>query len=359
LKEYAKDRSILPVPAKKSFVSEGDFLVLEDETGRVRLQGLTPGELVTGIPLALKGAIVHGGEFLVEDHCVAGFPPQPDLPLEFTEEGAYVALVSGLNLGHAESNDLAVSLLVDYLGGFLGSRDEQAFNTSIVRVILAGNNVCGIKAVEEGALLKYQTKKQINEEHEKMARPIAELDQFLTQLGASIPIDVMPGEHDPANLALPQQPFNACLLPLSHRLGTCHSVSNPYEAEIGGRIFMGTSGQPIANAMRYMEAESALDLMESTLTWRHIAPTVPDTLAAYPFKDDDPFILDQCPHVYFIGNQPQFSSKFVKGPDAQTVRLISIPEFSTTQTIVLVDLCTLDSFPVHVSIDQAMFENSE
>jgi hypothetical protein len=50
--------------------------------------------------------------------------------------------------------------------------------------------------------------------------------------------------------------------------------------------------------MRYMEAESALDLMESTLTWRHIAPTVPDTLAAYPFKDDDPFILDQCPHVY-------------------------------------------------------------
>jgi hypothetical protein len=85
-----------------------------------------------------------------------------------------------------------------------------------------------------------------------MARPIAELDTFLTLLGASIPvgiflilsckyvititIDVMPGEHDPANLSLPQQPFNACLLPLSNRIGTCRSVTNPYEAEIGGRV---------------------------------------------------------------------------------------------------------------------------
>ena len=130
-----------------------DFLILEDETGRVRLAGLTPGELVTGIPIALRGAIVHGGEFLVEDYCVAGFPPQPDIPLEFTENSAYVALISGLNLGHPETNDLAVSLLVDYLGGMLGSRDEQGFNTSLVRVILAGNNVCGVKAAEEGTPL--------------------------------------------------------------------------------------------------------------------------------------------------------------------------------------------------------------
>jgi DNA polymerase alpha/epsilon subunit B len=46
----------------------------------------------------------------------------------------------------------------------------------------------------------------------------------------------MPGEHDPANLSLPQQPFNACLLPLSNHLSTCKPVSNPYEAEIGGRV---------------------------------------------------------------------------------------------------------------------------
>jgi DNA polymerase delta subunit 2 len=131
--------------------------VLEDETGRVRLQGLPPGELVTGIPLALKGAIVHGGEFLVEDYCVAGLPPQPDLPLEFTEDSAYVALISGLNLGHADTDDLGLSLLADYLGGLLGSRDEQEFNASLVRIILVGNNVCGIKSAEEGILSFHST----------------------------------------------------------------------------------------------------------------------------------------------------------------------------------------------------------
>ncbi len=46
----------------------------------------------------------------------------------------------------------------------------------------------------------------------------------------------MPGEHDPANMALPQQPFNSCLLPISHHFGSCKWVTNPYEAEIGGRV---------------------------------------------------------------------------------------------------------------------------
>ncbi len=72
-----------------------------------------------------------------------------------------------------------------------------------------------------------------------------------------------------------------------------------------------TSGQcyAIYGSMRYRhflyaiylhisKVASPLDLMVNTLVWRHIAPTVPDTLAAYPYKDEDPFILDQCPHVY-------------------------------------------------------------
>lgn len=126
-------------------------MILEDETGRVKLIGLAPVGFVTGIPIALKGVIIQGGEFEVEDHCVAGFPPQPDLDPEFNKPGAaYVALVSGLNLGDPQASDLALSLLADYLSGFLGSHDEQEFNSSIARVILAGNNVCGIKKADNG-----------------------------------------------------------------------------------------------------------------------------------------------------------------------------------------------------------------
>ena len=33
----------------------------------------------------------------------------------------------------------------------------------------------------------------------------------------------------------------------------------------------------------------------------------------YPFYLKDPFILEECPHVYFSGNAPTFESKVIKG----------------------------------------------
>lgn len=56
-----------------------------------------------------------------------------------------------------------------------------------------------------------------------------------------------------------------------------------------------------------------LDLLSQTLTWRHLAPTAPDTLTCYPFADDDPFVLQQCPHVLFAGNQPAFETRLQEG----------------------------------------------
>jgi DNA polymerase delta subunit 2 len=56
--------------------------------------------------------------------------------------------------------------------------------------------------------------------------------------------------------------------------------------------------------------------MESTLRWRHLAPTAPDTLTCYPFADDDPFVLEACPHVYVAGNQPEFATRVATGAAA-------------------------------------------
>ena len=40
---------------------------------------------------------------------------------------------------------------------------------------------------------------------------------LMPQLLPSIPVDVMPGETDPANYLMPQQPLNRCLLPVAAR----------------------------------------------------------------------------------------------------------------------------------------------
>ena len=50
----------------------------------------------------------------------------------------------------------------------------------------------------------------------------------------SVPVDVMPGQFDPSNHALPQQPMHHCMFPLAAAYPTVQSVTNPYEAQVGG-----------------------------------------------------------------------------------------------------------------------------
>jgi DNA polymerase delta subunit 2 len=65
----------------------------------------------------------------------------------------------------------------------------------------------------------------------------------------------MPGATDPANYALPQQPLHPCLLPLATQYSTLQLVTNPHEAWVGGRLFLGTSGQPLEDLAKYTRPE--------------------------------------------------------------------------------------------------------
>lgn len=44
-----------------------------------------------------------------------------------------------------------------------------------------------------------------------------------------------------------------------------------------------------------------------------------DTLACFPMRDEDPFIIEQCPHVFFAGNQPEYGATTMAGADKQKV----------------------------------------
>ncbi|GBF91209.1 DNA polymerase delta small subunit [Raphidocelis subcapitata] len=91
-----------------------------------------------------------------------------------------------------------------------------------------------------------------------------------------------------------------------------------------------------------------LDLMECTLRWRHLAPTAPDTLTCYPFVSSDPFVLEECPHAYVVGNQPEFATRVITDPTGgQTVRLVAVPSFAATGSIVLLNLRTLQCQLMH------------
>jgi DNA polymerase delta subunit 2 len=62
----------------------------------------------------------------------------------------------------------------------------------------------------------------------------------------------------------------------------------------------------------------------------------------HPFKDSDPFILNERPNVFFIGNQPSYQSKIVESEYGNT-RLVLIPEFSKSKTLVLLNSRTFET----------------
>ena len=60
--------------------------------------------------------------------------------------------------------------------------------------------------------------------------------------------------------------------------------------------------------------------------------------------------MKDCPHLFFVGNQPEFSTRVIGGPAGQTVRLITVPSFAETKEVVLVDMESLEVSKVKITI---------
>ncbi|KAI9289161.1 DNA polymerase alpha/epsilon subunit B-domain-containing protein [Umbelopsis sp. AD052] len=341
LEDITKENYIVSQPPPPKYVSADATVAMEDESGRVVLSGsrLQSENLVTGTIIAALGKENAYGEFEVIDICTPGLPdPNPTPRMEIdTPDNKYVALLSGLNFGAGGDSSMRLEMLLEYLTGELGDSQDSQASQSIVKVVLAGNSVTERKViVDDKKPKKYGYDSTIYD-----ASPVMALDKFLQQLCSSVNVDIMPGKNDPSNAHLPQQPLHHSLFMSSHKLSSLKPVTNPHWCEIDGVSFLGTSGQTIDDLDRYTEGCERIQLAEFTMSWRHIAPSAPDTLWCYPFQDRDPFIVEQCPDVYFIGNQPSFDTSELVGSKGQRVRVITVPSFSETGCLVLVNLSSL------------------
>ncbi|KAI9122227.1 hypothetical protein K1719_006916 [Acacia pycnantha] len=336
LDEYSKERSKTPLVKPHNFMHPDDHLILEDESGRVKLSGdlISPPVYITGIVVAIHGKETGAGDFLVLDVLEAGLPPQIELPLK-SREDKYVVFVSGLSVGSSNSNPLQFQLFIDHITGHLGDEKEQILASQIAHVVIAGNSVEFHRELLNGQNLAAKDLSRLSE-------PIKELDILLNQIAVGLPLDIMPGPRDPANYSLPQQPLHKCLFPGSSAYNTFRSCTNPHCFELDNIRFLGTSGQNIDDLDKYSDAKDKLEFMERTLLWRHLAPTAPNTLGCYPFTDRDPFFLESCPHVYFVGNQDKYETRVIKGSEGQLVRLICVPKFNETGVAVMLNLRDLE-----------------
>lgn len=190
-----------PPPLSK-FHSPSDSVLLEDDSGRIKLVGnvisIRDVPLVTGVIMAVLG-VESGpaGEFEVVDCCFAGLaPPPPPSPPGIGErmdvdgeangkaggkgKGKWIALLSGLDIASnapisvpltvpptsaasplasatpttttpatttplppqgSEDADVRLQLLIEYLKGESGGEDEQAGSKDVECVVVLGNSL--------------------------------------------------------------------------------------------------------------------------------------------------------------------------------------------------------------------------
>ena len=304
LEDISKDQWLSAPPPRAKYLSPSgeDKIMLEDESGRLRLVGtiLKAEELVTGVIVSVMGTENAEGEFEVVDLRVPDLAPQPPRPSN--PEKGKVAIVSGLGISGDEVDSLTLELLMEYLLGEAGDADP-----TITRLIIAGDSLApplpppahGAHPDNPSTTTKKTSKKYGYDASSYNPAPTTHLDTFLATLLPSLPVTLIPGASDPANVSLPQQPVHTSLFPHSRaytsppsttldaaapKVKTCSfdPQTNPFSAFISGLLFLGTGGQNIDDVFKYVEGDSRLDMMERLLRWRLIAPTAPDTLCEFP-----------------------------------------------------------------------------
>jgi DNA polymerase delta subunit 2 len=340
LAEFASQRELHVRPTVSTYISEDaqeDASILEDDSGRLQIVVSGEGQaaaagierLCTGVPMAVRGRLVKG-KLVVDDFCIVGIAPQRPLPQLSADK--YVLLASDLQLGRPGTSPLLAQLLADFVTGHVGAGPELSLSASIVRVVLAGNTVCAPSGAS-GTLQAHEPMGRAAQE--EAAGGVRALDLFMSQLCASVDVDIMPGACDPANCLLPQQPLHSVLLQQSSELSSCHRVTNPYECSVDGVELLGTSGQNVADLSKYDDTAAdaqagasgapVTGVLERLLRASHLAPTAPDTLECHPFSEIDPFVLNECPHVLFAGCSARgFESRIVEGEKGQ-VRECLVP----------------------------------
>uniref|UniRef100_A0A1I8PZ14 DNA polymerase delta subunit 2 n=1 Tax=Stomoxys calcitrans TaxID=35570 RepID=A0A1I8PZ14_STOCA len=335
LKEISEENQLAPQPARQHYSDPEDKVILEDELQRVRLHGnVRCEELATGIVCAAMGLIEEDGRFDVQELIFYEGGIQKPLPKKGMER--LLVLVSGLDQVQSFNYVDSLNLFQHWLRGNV----LKAGECNIMRLIIAGNSV---KSCEEKRLPSLQTR---THEFKDVVDAMQSLDEWFAAWSSTLAIDVMPGPYDPANYMLPQQPFHSCMFPRAAKHERFQSVTNPYSCSVDDVLILGTSGQNVRDLQRNTALEKPLDALRSTLQWGHLAPTAPDTLACYPYLNSDPFIIKECPHVYFAGNCDEFATLLHEGTQNQRTRLVCVPNFAKTQSIAVLNLESLECYEI-------------
>ncbi|KAG8217429.1 DNA polymerase alpha/epsilon subunit B-domain-containing protein, partial [Butyriboletus roseoflavus] len=389
LEDLGRDHSLPPPQSREKIYSDQDSVMLEDESGRIKLVGqkLISMHLVTGVIIAVLGMETPSGEFEVIDTCFADLAPfaeqhntgndSMDVDSSTAQLDEYLAVVSGLSIGTESQADAQIQMLVEYLSGEVGGHDDQTIASQITRLVIAGNSLLSVADIENGAEEDEKKPKKLSAvtPSDLSPHPNSILSAHLHDLASALPVHILPGPDDPSGAILPQQPFPRAMFSGATDFETFHCETNPVWLRLRSgtdseesssrdssppissagrspvtRSVLVTSGQPVLDMFKYLPTPpfTLVSIAQLTLKWRHIAPTAPDTLWCHPYRERDPFVLDETPDIYVVGGMSEFATALVgseqdgKRKRSRQCRVVLLPSFAETGTLVLVNMRTLD-----------------
>lgn len=330
-------------------------VMIEDESGRAIIHNeelLRSSHLVTGCVVGVLGLEIQAGVFEVME--IVNPAPAPQLmpladvvvPSDGNDE--WLAFTSGLYMGNETELDHRLLLLQQWLCGELGGGKDLVFASKVSSLIILGNSIA---ENEKDLNMDFTTTNNFGLKNTAKfsTESLSLFGRWLNEVLSSTPTVVMPGDSDPCEICLPQQPIHRALFSINAPFvgsKTLTTLTNPAWMETGtGLRVLACSGQNVNDISKYRISEitpqQILEIMEQTLRWQNFIPTAPDTLYCYPFEDCDPFTLDETPNLYIVGNQCASACKEVEMGSSK-VKLISVPEFKKTGEIVLVNTGTLE-----------------
>ncbi|EYC09045.1 hypothetical protein Y032_0062g3321 [Ancylostoma ceylanicum] len=311
-------------------------------------------EVATGCTVGLYGSQVKSDVFNVER--IIWPSPCPQRPWPTAETGGVVAFISGLELTGDAVNDTVVTtafeLMSRWLNGEISDQvDQKSLSSRVERLVVLGECIAVGQAHEFASAVHY-----LNLDYKEASSnvdTIAVLDTLLSRISNRVKVDLMPGIGDPCTQQMPQQPIHRACLPRASASGAALSLlTNPCEFTLGEVDFLATSGQNVSDLRRLSALNSSCEVMKHILRWQHSAPTCPDTVDGFPFDTRDPLVIDgEFPHVMVTGNQPLPESQWYEESNGERCLMISVPRFSKTQLLVLLDLDTMEVMYEHFSIE--------